>query len=341
MVPIRLTALTLAVVVATGTMTSSAVADAPPMGYGQAEVAVGTDQGRNWNPVTGQRLSIVVHTRVRAAQVGKRKVFVRYFSGTGRCGASYALGRGRAYGPMPILSVRKGGYASLRMGTTRTFAKTGRTRFCVWVASTARAKVQPIVQDIRFVDVLFGATLTGSGSFWFAGSSTRAAWASWYAVSTRSFQSTATQTNCSGGSPSTSVVVHSVVAQTGFATQAGAGGPVGTDTCNESRQFSYRRMQGIVGQLEWGSVAMSGAERRRRPPVVKSLGPGCALNGDNFMNVPEAKAAIVAAGCRVGRVIRRSSSRAVGQVFAYEIHGAQARLATRGSKVDLVVSSGR
>jgi uncharacterized protein (DUF305 family) len=144
-------------------------------------------------------------------------------------------------------------------------------------------------------------------------------------------------TYCAGTGPRTDIIPIAPGTTSGIGSFTGAGNPASAAApCNDVRTDAYIVTAGAV-QINQGSITLTGAERRRRPPVVKRLGNGCVLESGNLeADVTEAKAYLRAVGCRPGRVIAcpglRAGHREVNHVRlrkALEVAGRASASATR------------
>ncbi len=324
------------VVAALSSATVAPIASArAPLVLGTVEVAVAMPFSRTWNPQTQTPVHIVVTGRLRRNQRVGQVAFVRSSPGRARCGPSYTRGRGKPVGAFTIKRPTKDGYFTVDTARPRTFTRVGNVRFCVWVAPTAGTRVVPQVHDIPFHERMFGAAITGTGTF----DTSLAKATTWVAISTVPFTTMTTVVGGCLGLVDTRTATTNHPRRTNYFANEGGATFASDPSCIEVRTHSYRLNGGMAGEVDAGGFTFSRDAARTVPPTITALGPGCVLNSFLASSVSEVQRYIRAVGCTPGRVIRRrSGSTPAGQVVGFEIHGIDAKLAARGTTIDIVIS---
>ncbi len=224
--------------------------------------------GGTWNPQTQTPVRIVVTGRLRPNQRVRPVAFVRSAAGRPRCGPSYARGRGKPVGAFTIRQPTKDGYFTVDTARPRTFTRVGNVRFCVWVAPTAGTRVVPQVQDIPFHDRMFGAAITGTGSYGLRPNAT-----AWVAASTGSFSATTTVVEGCLGLVDTQTRTTNHPRPTNYFANEGGASAASDPSCTQVRTHSYRLNGGLVGELDMGGFTFSRDDARTVPPTIRRSAP--------------------------------------------------------------------
>lgn len=316
------------------TLLTPAAASAAAVYPGTAEFAVparGTvavapglsSPGVAYLPFTGPR-TFTVFARLRAPVVRRpMTLLVRHTSARAACAPSYSADRGT-----PLrLGVGVPDAAGRLTLTSREirWTRTGARRFCAWLTTNPRTRVRPASSVVRFARRATGgvqfARRDADGT---TGIET-------YVASTDPYSLAASDAGCPP----------SRTRDYGLLSRPGAYGLIEFTSFDYSPSGCTRSVTIAVNGSTAGAFALTTDVPRAAAGAVNQAGGVCTLPNTGE-TVPDARALVVAQGCRVGRELTspRSSSDP-GRVWAYVVNGARAWLVPRGTRVDLAVNPPR
>jgi hypothetical protein len=311
------------------------------LGPGEAEVTVDdAGNGYEFRALSG----VPVQVRVIGRPLGRGQgaaLWLKFQSSDAPCARSYGRDRGTPVKLGPTLpAVRPPDVIAIaprfhRFLKTRT---SGVVRFCTWIAHGSKALARPTVQDVPFVDTMFGAAvashvpvsedtlspLLGAANLG-------------YDVSGAATFPFVMNANDGCSAPETTTAFRAA-ANEFYGTLLGSGGPgCGTDS------FSFQGDAAPV-TFSFPSSEVNGT----RGLVIKSSGD-CDFMSGYYLPLAEALSYVQAVGCRVRAIIVRSRfdiasyvfpglQAQPGSVYLYEEYAQRATLVPRGSPIDLIVA---
>lgn len=300
-------------------------ADAAPRGASELRLAPTPATLRlgatpSYLPAAGVPLRI----EIRAAGLQGQRLLGRTLrgrvGGLGRCARSFAHGGGQT------LAFRLGrDFRGARFQSSRTvrLRASPNLRFCLWFASSPRARVQAVQRTVNVAPQMFGATMSYIGRFGLLPGGGPNLVVS--AAATAPFSETRTGP-CPGDDPRTDAAGRATL--TGLH-QSSTLFQSWSDRCTGSLTAVYA--PGL-------SLTYSHAEYFG-PKPLKALGD-CFTGSAIGLDADQAKAYLSAVGCRPGRVLSQRSlnRRQRGEVFEFRVAGARATLVPRGTTVDIVTA---
>lgn len=269
-------------------------------------------------PATGPR-TFTLFARLRAP-VARRPVavLVRHAAASHRCAASYAADAGTplAFGPaMPDSA----GYVTL-VSREVQWRRTGNRRFCVWMTTKPRARVRPASSVVRFFAHGTGGVQLATRDSYGLGTLT-------FVVSTDPYSLSISDTGC----PPDRTRDYGLLATRAPWTL------IPFTSFDSALPGCNRRVAFSVTGSSAGTLTLDMDMAQAAAGLINHAGGMCTLPNVNE-TVADARALVIAQGCRVGREIAADkTSGTPGRVWTYSVNGARAWLVPRGTRVDLAV----
>lgn len=270
-------------------------------------------------PAAGPR-TFTLFARLRAP-VPRRPaaVLVRHKAASARCAPSYATDSGTplAFGPGTPDSA---GYLTL-VSREVQWRRLGNRRFCVWLTASPRARVRPGSSVIRF----FGR---GTGAVQVASRAPSGLSILTFVTSTDPYSLSVADSGCP---PERS-------RDFGRLARKAPWGLIDFTSFDSALPGCTRRVTFSVTGSTAGALTVGMDATEAEAGAVTHAGGMCALPNVSE-TVPDARALVVAQGCRVGEEITApKTSGDHGRVWTYSVNGARAFLVPRGTRVDLAVN---